>query len=156
MEDTTNKFFQGFQYNNLHKFLDDSSSVAQCSKYVRAQKSSGTIPGWDSSIVKSQIQKNGPVLKTSTSLERVTDETVPYLAGNRQRTVDFIEGCSVNLKALNEILETISAARNDHKTCFSNLNISTEKIKELDFEISNYDAQNMALGKKVHLAEIQI
>jgi len=61
---------------------------------------------------------------------------------------DYIEECNVDLKALNGIVETISAARNDHKTCCSDLKMITRKIEELELEINSYVSKGEISGNK--------
>jgi len=166
-ENITYKLFYEFQHDHLHKFADESYQVSQCSDDSRIYSNIGSTPGWGSSIVTTPDPKkvNCSLTPTSpgsncTSLSEMEFppafysiggppvETARSLAGGGQHIQDYIELCNVDLKALNGIVETISAARNDHKTCCSNLKMVTRKIEELELEINNYVSNREIHGNK--------
>jgi len=166
IDDTNCKLYPRFQHNHLHKSLDESYQASLCSDDSRAYSSSGSIPGWGSSNVTTPDPKKvndfltptspGSNCRSLTEVEFPPDfysiggftvETVPSLSGDVQQTQDYIEGCGADLKALDEILETISAARNDYKTCCRNLNMTTRKIEELDLQI-NKDVPEKEISSK--------
>jgi len=161
MDATTNKLFQGFQDDHLHRSLEESYQVSQCSDDSRAYSSSGSIPGLGSSIVTTPDPKIVNCFLTPTSpgsnctslseiefpptfysMGGITVEAIPSIAGDGRQTKDFNEGSSVDLKALNEVIETMSAARSDHKACSSSLKMTNRRIEELDLHISRYVSEN--------------
>jgi len=156
-ENSAYKLFYEFQNDHLHKFSDESYQVSQCSDDSRIYSTNGSTPNWSSSIVTTPDPKKANCSLTPTSpgshcpsLSEMdfppafysfggdTVETARSLAGGGQHMHDYIEECNVDLKALNGIVESISTARNDHKTCCSNLMMITRKIEELELEINNY------------------
>jgi len=160
MDATTNKLFQGFQDDHLHRSLE-GYQVSQCSDDSRAYSSSGSIPGLGSSIVTTPDPKIVNCFLTPTSpgsnctslsemefpptfysMGGITVEAIPSLAGDGRLTKDYNEGSSVDLKALNDVLETMSTARSDHKACSSNLKMTNRRIEELDIDISRYVSEN--------------
>jgi len=169
-ENIAYKLFYEFQHDHLHKFSGESYQVSQCSDNSPIYSTNGLTPGWGSSIVTTPDPKKVSCSLTPTtpgsnctspseidfppafySIGGATVETARSLAGGGQHMQDYIEGCSVDLNALNGIVETISAARNDHKTCCSNLKMITRKIEELELEINNYVSKREISGNKCPL-----
>jgi len=172
MDVTTNKLFQGFQDDHLHRSLE-GYQVSQCSDDSRAYSSSGSIPGLGSSIVTTPDPKIVNCFLTPTSpgsnctslsemefpptfysMGGITVEAIPSLVGDGRQTKDYNEGSSIDLKALNEVLETMATARSDHKACNTNLKMTNRRIEELDLRISrcvfeNEISQNRARSKAV-------
>jgi len=153
----TNKLFPGFQDDHLHRSLQESYQVSQCSDESPVYSSSGSIAGLGSSIVTTPDPKIVNCFLTPTSpgsnctslsemefpptfysLGGITVEAIPSLAGDGQLTKDYNEGSSVDLKSLNEVIEAMSAARSEHKACSCRLKMTYRRIEELDQNISRY------------------
>jgi len=166
-ENTAYKLFYEFQHDPLNKFSGESFQFSQCSDYSHIYGTYNSTPGCGSSIVTTSDPKKVdnsltpiPTVSNRTSISELefpaafysvgvaTVETARSLAGDGQQMHDHIDRCNIDRKALHGILETISAARNDHKSCSSNLKMITMKIEELELEISNYVPNNREMLDK--------
>jgi len=156
-ENTAYKLSYDYHHGHLNKFSDENYQLSWCSDDSGIYSSHSSTPCWGPSIVTTPDPKKANYSMTPTSpgsnctsmselefltacysVEGATVETARSFAGNGQQMQDHIERCNKDWKALNWIVETISAAHNDHKICCSNLKMITMKIKELELEMSYY------------------
>merc|ERR1719285_734047 len=127
-ENIAYKLFYEFQQDHLQKFSDESYQVFQCSDDSPIYSTNVLTPDWGSSIVTTPDPKKVHCSFTPASPESnctslsemdfppafysiggATVKTARSLAGGGQHMQDYIEGCNVDLKAVNGIVETISA-----------------------------------------------
>jgi len=144
--------FLAFQQNS--KSYDEVFRVSQHSDDSRNGSSSCSSYGLSSPVATTPDPKNvGCFLTPSStgsnctspaemelprfsSLGGFTVETIPAIALDWKQPQDYITSCHANWNVFNEILETISVARKDHKICCTRLKITSKKIEAVDIEVS--------------------
>jgi len=152
--ETDDTYFLTFQHNS--KCLDEGFREFQHSDDSYPGSSSCSSYGLSSSAATTPDPKNVSYFLTPTStgsnctstaemeiprfssLGGFTVETIPSLIVDRKQPQDYITSCHEKWNVLNEILETISVARKEHKICCTRLKTTSRKIEAIDKEVNSY------------------